>query len=329
MKSTDVNFIYDVLIRSNDNKLLYVSTSQFKLDGKNKATTDIEKKCFDKPGNYTVSITPRVGTMFSADIWKDTKNSVSFKFTVVTKEEKTFILKDLLNFGLIIGAVFGVTFVGALNYIKRKNIKKLKVEQQQKEISKMQLNNIRSQLNPHFMFNALAGIQNLMNKDKVDEANRYLNKFARLTRNVLDQKELTSLAEEKELLTDYLQMEQLRFGFTYEINITPDLDISNIEIPAMLLQPFLENAVKHGIAEKESEGKIEVDFSQLNQDLILTIKDNGRGFDVAKSYEGLGLQLSKSRIDLLNTIYQETPVTLELESDLNGTVITLTLTQWL
>src|SRR5690606_4715961 len=147
-----------------------------------------------------------------------------------------------------------------LYFTKKRNKKKLAENEQQKNTAKLQLNSIRSQLNPHFLFNALSGIQNLMNKNEIDNANKYLSKFARLTRNVLDGKELISLSQEKTLLDDYLQMEQLRFGFKYEINHSENLDLDNIEIPSMLLQPFVENAVKHGISEKATDGKITVTF---------------------------------------------------------------------
>ena len=179
------------------------------------------------------------------------------------------------------------------------------------------------------MFNALAGIQNLMNKNDIDNANRYLIKFARLTRNVLDHKELISLTSEKTLLDDYLQMEQLRFGFRYQITASPDLDVENIEIPAMLLQPFVENAVKHGIAEKGNDGKIEINFRAQSADLVLSIKDNGNGFDVNQVYEGLGLALTKNRISLLNSIYKENQFLLDMKADADGTIIKITLSQWL
>ena len=179
------------------------------------------------------------------------------------------------------------------------------------------------------MFNALAGIQTLMNKNEIDNANRYLTKFARLTRNVLDHKELISLTSEKTLLDDYLQMEQLRFGFQYQITASPDLDVENIEIPAMLLQPFVENAVKHGIAAKGSDGKIEIDFTKKETDVILSVKDNGGGFDTAKDYAGLGLALTKNRISLLNSIYKETPFLLDMKADANGALIRITINQWL
>ncbi len=199
----------------------------------------------------------------------------------------------------------------------------------QKEIAKLQLNSVRSQLNPHFLFNALSGIQNLMNKNEIDKANKYLSKFARLTRNVLDDKELISLAQEKTLLDDYLQMEQLRFGFDYEIKTSENLDLDNIEIPSMLLQPFVENAVKHGISQKAAIGQITVVFDRQGKNLVLTVCDNGNGFDVEKKHNGLGLQLSDSRLTLLNSIYKENRFILEKQSTNEGTQISLTLTDWL
>ncbi len=124
-------------------------------------------------------------------------------------------------------------------------------------------------------------------------------------------------------------MEQLRFGFQYIITASSDLDVENIEIPAMLLQPFVENAVKHGIAGKGNDGKIEISFIKQETDLILSVKDNGNGFDVEKDYAGLGLALTKNRISLLNSIYKETTFLLEMKADANGTLIRIKINQWL
>ena len=211
-------------------------------------------------------------------------------------------------------------------YKKTDETKNAKLQQQ---IAKLQLNSIRSQLNPHFLFNALSGIQNLINKNEIDNANKYLSKFARLTRNVLDDKELISLSHEKTLLDDYLQMEQLRFGFRYELETDQNLDLDNIEIPSMLLQPFVENAIKHSIAQKANEGEIMVSFVKHSNDIVLTVTDNGNGFDTDKKYNGLGLQLSDSRIALLNNVYRENRFILEKHSNGKGTKISLTLTDWL
>lgn len=136
---------------------------------------------------------------------------------------------------------------------------------------------------------------------------------------------MISLAEEKLLLEDYLQMEQLRFGFKYQFHVAQDLNMDNIEIPSMLLQPFVENAIKHG--DKGDQLEIEVFFIRKDEDLILKIMDNGVGFDPEKNYEGLGLQLSKNRISLLNTIYNSTPLILTMTSRSNQTEIKITLTQ--
>ena len=247
----------------------------------------------------------------------------------ITLDEENYSKKDLILIALIASAVFGAIAGACITYIKKKEAKKIAQQFKEKEIAKLQLSSIRSQLNPHFLFNALSGIQNLMNKNETENANKYLSKFARLTRNVLDEKELISLSQEKTLLDDYLQMEQLRFGFEYEINTSANLDLENTEIPSMLLQPFVENAVKHGIAQKADNGKITIVFNKKENDLVLTVTDNGNGFDATIKHNGLGLALSQNRINLLNSIYKENRFNLAIQSNTNGTIISLTLTDWL
>ena len=287
---------------------------------------EIDKSIFKKSGDYEIIIQPLIKWKTSS---KEIQKYISKHTISITLEEESYSKKDLLIYGLIICAVFGAIGGAALTYIKKKEAKKLVQQYKEKEIAKLQLNSVRSQLNPHFLFNALSGIQNLMNKNETDTANKYLSKFARLTRNVLDDKELISLAQEKTLLDDYLQMEQLRFGFGYEIKTDENLDLQNIEIPSMLLQPFVENAVKHGISQKNAEGKIIITFGRAQKDLIIVVSDNGKGFDTDKKYEGLGLQLSDNRITLLNSVYKENRFILEKQSKGGQTKITLTLTDWL
>ena len=287
---------------------------------------NIDKKAFKTSGDYEIIIQPYSKWKISE---KDREASTVKHTLHITLEEENYTKKDLIIYGLIICAVLGAIGGAVLTYIKKKEAKKLVQQFKETEIAQLQLNSIRSQLNPHFLFNALSGIQNLINKNEIDNANKYLAKFARLTRNVLDDKELISLSKEKALLDDYLQMEQLRFGFKYEINSPENLDLDNIEIPSMLLQPFVENAVKHGISQKANDGKITITFNKQENDLVLTISDNGNGFDTAKKHNGLGLQLSENRIDLLNSIYKENRFTLAIQSNQTGTKIGLTLTDWL
>jgi two-component system, LytTR family, sensor kinase len=334
---SDIDYLYYTTIQDKQtNKIIFESTT-WEYGG----TFDehgflpyvkIDKSLFKKSGDYEIIIQPLIDwtNCLNCDI---SANEIEQYITrhplSVTLDEENYIKKELLIYSLIAGLLIGVVFLVILYLNKKKNKKRLAENEQQKNTAKLQLNSIRSQLNPHFLFNALAGIQNLMNRNEIDKANKYLSKFARLTRNVLDDKELISLSQEKTLLDDYLQMEQLRFGFEYEINYSDDLDLANIEIPSMLLQPFVENAVKHGISQKAADGKVMVTFSKQANDLQLTVTDNGNGFDTVKKTKGLGLPLSESRIALLNSIYKENRFTLAIQSTTNGTKISLTLIDWL
>lgn len=328
---SDMDYLYYTSIRDKKtNKIIFRSTAweygHFVEEHAYLPHIDIDKNVFKQSGDYEIIIQPLIKWEPSS---KEIEKYITRHTLTITLDEENYSKKDLIIIALIAAVVFGAIGGAALTYIKKKEAKKLAQQFKEKEIAKLQLNSIRSQLNPHFLFNALSGIQNLMNKNETENANKYLSKFARLTRNVLDDKELISLVQEKTLLDDYLQMEQLRFGFTYEIQTSDDLDLANIEIPSMLLQPFVENAVKHGIAQKANDGKISISFSKKANHLELTVTDNGNGFDTAKKHNGLGLALSDNRITLLNNIYKENRFILAKQSNNNGTTISLTLADWL
>ena len=337
--TTDIDYIYHVLIKDiQTNKIIYESTAwQYggHIDevGMFAPYLKFDKAVFKKSGDYEIIIKPMINwnnclecNMTQHDI---EKYSSKYIIKVDLQAETTFTAAQLGTYIGIACAFIGTIAGMTMAYLKRKNKSKLINEQQQKQLAQLKLNSVRAQLNPHFLFNSLAGIQNLMNKKDIENANKYLAKFARLTRNVLENNELISLDQEKKLLDDYLQMEQLRFGFEYKISSSENLNTENIEIPAMLLQPFVENAIKHGIFDKGSEGKIQINFGKQLANLILQIKDNGSGFNPEKNSNGLGLALSKDRIEILNTIHKESPIILNMESNKNGTTITITLTEWL
>lgn len=335
---SDIDYLYYTTIEDKQtNKIIFKSTTWNYggiIDEEHESLphVNIDKNVFKKSGDYEIIIQPLIKWTGcrNCDISAKEIEKYTTRHTLsITLEEENYTKKELLIYTLIVASALGLVFLVILYFIKKRNKKKLAEKEQQKNIAKLKLNSIRSQLSPHFLFNALSGIQNLMNKNEIDNANKYLSKFARLTRNVLDDKELISLSQEKTLLDDYLQMEQLRFGFKYEINHSEDLDLGNIEIPSMLLQPFVENAVKHGISQKASDGKIMISWVKQANDLMLTVTDNGHGFDTEKKNNGLGLQLSDSRIELLNNIYKENRFTLVIQSTTGGTKISLTLTDWL
>ena len=332
MIENDANLIYQVYIKRTDKKgaIAYrVPTDWIHFYGmqwKNQELcySNIPTSYFKEPGDYEITVVPQLSGKGLKDLFADKTTSVGF--TVLPSKEKLFTLGQIMSYIGAFTVVSGITFW----QYKRVQNEKLANEVWQKEKTKIQLGSIRSQLNPHFMFNALAGIQNLINKNDIDTANRYLGKFARLTRNVLEStdQDLISIEDEKALMEDYLQMEQLRFGFQYRIHSDEGLNEANLEIPAMLLQPFVENAIKHGISDLKSKGLVKVDFIKEQNDLLLKVSDNGKGFDLHKEYGGFGLKLSRNRITLLNEMYKETPIELKVDSDLSGTVISINLHNW-
>ena len=330
IKPTDVTFIYNVYLKNLATGQRDLISNNWLYDyyggsGESQLPyTIINASFFNEAGDYELQIVPKLPGGFRIKSFPE--KTTTFHFTVLPSDT-VLQTKTVIKF-VVIGIVAIALLVFIIFYANRTRNKKLLAEQkQQKDMAQIQLDAVRSQLNPHFLFNALAGIQNLMNKTDIDQANRYLTKFARLTRNVLNNNDLINLIEEKALLDDYLQMEQMRFGFDYEISTDTNVDISNIQIPSMLLHPFVENAVKHGLPSDERAGKITINISKKDNDLELTIADNGKGFN--NQNDGLGLQLSKKRIDLLNTIYKDSPIKLDVQSGASGTLITITLKYWL
>jgi uncharacterized repeat protein (TIGR02543 family) len=157
-------------------------------------------------------------------------------------------------------------------------------------------------MNPHFIFNALSSIQNLINQKKNGEANQYLLNFSSLLRMVLatSEKKLISVSEEAAQLRLYLQLEQLRVPFEFRIEIDDTVQPDIEEIPGMLLQPVVENAVKHGVSHVR-DGMITIRFSKEERLLFAEITDNGAGFPAqAQLQNGFGLKATEERLRLIN-----------------------------
>jgi LytS/YehU family sensor histidine kinase len=193
------------------------------------------------------------------------------------------------------------------------------------------LRNMQTQLNPHFIFNALGSIQALMNKQENDKAHQYLSTFGSLLRNVLtnSNNDNTTLDQEIKSLEAYLQLEQLRFRFQYNITIATDIQTAIVSLPVMLLQPLVENAVRHGIAGMEEKGHIRITFTKEAANLLVTIEDNGKGFDTTQPTTGYGLKLVGEKIQLINTLQEQQPIHYDLHSTGAGTTVLLTFKNWL
>lgn len=205
-------------------------------------------------------------------------------------------------------------------------------QQAHQEKLRLELRAIRSQLNPHFIFNALSSIQGLINQKDIDSANRYLSDFGQLLRDSLasSEKDLIELQQEINILDTYLQLEQLRFGFKYHIGIAPDTPPSGTEIPAALLQPLVENAVKHGVSGLREAGRIEISFSrEKNGSFMAQVCDNGKGWTRHTEIKGYGLKLTEERIKVLNQLLKDNPVTMTVSSAPGtGTTVSLLFENW-
>lgn len=247
---------------------------------------------------------------------------------------------------LTISVISILAIIGALIFIftvfvrKRNILIKEKYESQLKNERKMhaiELQALRSQMNPHFVHNSLNAIQYYIQRNEVELSEIYLTKFSKLIRSffTLSRKQTITITQEIELLENYLAIEQLRFEdkLTYRITKDDTLDAED-EIPTMLLQPIVENAVNHGIFHKKEPGHIEVIFKPLKTEgYEVIIQDDGIGLEAAqKLFMQSGKKLKNrssavldDRLKLLK--YSETchvSYTLKDREDKQGTVATLT-----
>ena len=210
----------------------------------------------------------------------------------------------------VLGSLLVIVIIGLVYYFRTRS--KRKEERNRRHISELELRAIRSQMNPHFIFNALSSIQNLINRSANQEANKYLIDFSRLLRKVLatSEKKLVPLSDELEQLQLYLKLEQLRFPFSYSFAIDENIKPELIEIPGMLIQPFVENAVKHGIAPRGT-GEIIIRLSLQKQVLVIDITDDGPGI-ATDTDGGFGIRAISSQFEILKTLYNtEISITIE------------------
>ena len=219
--------------------------------------------------------------------------------------------------------------------------RRLAVIQRERSRTELALNGLRAQLNPHFLFNSLASIQDLMNEEKKEDANRYFDEIARLLRYVVDSSKYAymPLAQELQALEKYCSLEALRTPFQYSFDISKDIDQNNTEIPTMLLQPFVENAILHGLRPGTDPKELKISlWPESGNRIGITVEDNGIGIEEGQrrrqklqdTREHQGLATTQQRIDLLNEGKKE-KITLQitdrsrLKPGQTGTVVQLSI----
>lgn len=179
---------------------------------------------------------------------------------------------------------------------------------QKQEIAKLEKNRIKqklllSQMNPHFIFNSVQNIQGLINSHKNDEAVNYLGKFSKLTRQILENsgENYIALADELDMIKNYISIQQLLYGnsISYTLNVDDAIDTESVFLPPMLTQPFIENAIKHGLKNKHDDGMLAMRFYLQEGKLFFEVTDNGLGFDAGSrdgNHKSMATAITKERL---------------------------------
>ncbi|WP_378104243.1 histidine kinase [Chryseobacterium sp. sg2396] len=233
----------------------------------------------------------------------------------ITQLEKEKQLKDELirkknvfNYSLIAAVVILIALV---LFIFR-TLKKVQVKNK-----KIALQSLRREMNPHFIFNSLNSVNHFIATNNELEANQYLTRFSKLMRCVMENstEDFIPFQQELDLLQNYLALEKTRFAdkFDYEIEVDENLNTQSLKVPGMLVQPFLENAIWHGLRYRTTKGFLTLHFEKEDQNLKITIQDNGIGIEESKKQKtehqkarkGRGMKNTLERIALLNDLHHQ------------------------
>lgn len=216
--------------------------------------------------------------------------------------------KNVFNYSLIFALI---VLIGLIIFIFR-TLKKVQIKNK-----KIALQSLRREMNPHFIFNSLNSVNHFIATNNELEANQYLTKFSKLMRGVMENstEDFIPFQQELDLLQNYLALEKTRFAdkFDYEIHVDESLNTQSLKVPGMLVQPFLENAIWHGLRYRTTKGFLNLSFEKENEQLKIIIEDNGIGIEESKKQKtehqkarkGRGMKNTLERIDLLNDLYKK------------------------
>jgi hypothetical protein len=221
--------------------------------------------------------------------------------------------------------------LGVFMFLKIRTKRLEKAHEMQLQMANLERSALQAQMNPHFIFNCLNSIQNFILQNEKESAISYLGSFAALVRSMLNASVSGSiaLADEIKLLNNYLALEKLRFKgrFDFEVTVAEGIDVYEVKIPPLLIQPYVENAVLHGMSNKEAEGKVAVHFEKKTSFMEITVEDNGPGMskeNVHKypgpAHKSVGMSITKKRLELLAKNRQNSEVRIEPGSA-SGTVV--------
>ena len=279
---------------------------------------EIEHILYKRTGKYKESLMALENLMkFKQEILnKDrnqTINDLEIKYQTELKEAKISELNqqkeiDALRLKSLIGIVVAIVFVLiAVVFFYRQSVIKSKLQKMETE---QRLN--RARMNPHFFFNVLASIQTMILEEQdAGKSALMISKFSKIMRQSLEStyNELVSIEEEKEFISNYLDIQKMRYDnkFNYEIEIANEIDTDTLQVPSMLIQPFIENSIEHGFKDINHKGLLTIKFEVENSQLKVSCTDNGKGFrpsEKHKGYPSRATQIIKDRLSLLNEQYK-------------------------
>ncbi|KAA0128627.1 tetratricopeptide repeat protein [Chryseobacterium sp. SN22] len=241
-------------------------------------------------------------------VLEDTEQRISQLEKEKELKDELIRKKNVFNYGLIAALII----LTALIIFIFRTLKKVQVKNK-----KIALQSLRREMNPHFIFNSLNSVNHFIATNNELEANQYLTRFSKLMRGVMENstEDFIPFQQELDLLQNYLALEKTRFAdkFDYEIDVDESLNIQSLKVPGMLVQPFLENAIWHGLRYRTTKGFLTLRFEKENKQLKITIEDNGIGIEESKKQKtehqkarkGRGMKNTLERIALLNDLYHQ------------------------
>lgn len=251
------------------------------------------------PGKYTLKV---FGINYNG---RPSRTHTRIPFTIHPAYWQQWWFRSLLALVILL-----LIFLLALYIIQKSKAKKMQELEYGQKIAELELQAVKAQINPHFIYNCLNSIRLLLYKQQVPEAENYISTFSKMIRKTLHYSEhtFTTIREETEYLSLYLDMEKLRFKDQFHFNISSGPGVNpDWEIPSLLVQPFVENAIKHGISMlKDGQGLISVDFLYEAPILTVIILDNGRGINdghTSGRADAFGIRLIRKRIDTFRQLF--------------------------
>ena len=304
-KKNNISFDFTAISFKSAGEIIY----HYKLDGLDKTwqETKLNSQSYPSlpPGYY-------VFQLYASNKFGKQSDVIQIPFTIAAPFWKTiwfWILTAIL-------VIIGVWYLSKRRYgkIRQQLEEKNKTT---KRIAELEQTALRAQMNPHFIFNCLSSIQHFVLKGDFERANRYITQLATLIRLTLDNssKSSISIADEINYLTNYLELEKMRFvsKFQYDISLDKKIEPERTFIPPMMLQPFIENAIRHGIRHKEGQGLISIIIEKRDAFLEFIVEDNGVGRKISEryktkehiEYQSKGISLTRERMEILAAHDQE------------------------